>query len=50
MIYVLQEGQLMESGSHSQLMEKGGLYHQLVTLQQIANEEGDDLDPSGNNK
>lgn len=40
----------MESGSHPQLMEKGGLYHQLVTLQQIANEEGDDLDPSGNNK
>ena len=50
MIYVLQEGELMESGSHAQLMEQGGLYHQLVTLQQVANEEGVDVDTSGNNE
>ena len=50
MIYVLQEGEMMESGSHAQLMEQGGLYHQLVTLQQIANEEGVDVDTSGNNE
>ena len=50
MIYVLQEGEMMESGSHAQLMEQGGLYPQLVTLQQIANEEGVDVDTSGNNE
>ena len=49
-IYVLEEGGLAESGSHSQLMEQGGRYHQLVTLQQIAQEEGEDADTSGNNE
>lgn len=41
-IYVLQDGGVAESGSHSELMEKGGLYHQLVTLQKIAFDENSD--------
>nr|KAG5687075.1 hypothetical protein BaRGS_017093 [Batillaria attramentaria] len=38
-IYVLQDGQVAESGSHSELMDRGALYHQLVTLQQIASDD-----------
>ena len=45
-IYVLQDGELAESGSHAELMEKTGLYHQLVTLQQIAGKD-EEADTSG---
>ncbi|KAL8574859.1 hypothetical protein ACOMHN_044881 [Nucella lapillus] len=40
-INVLQDGELMERGTHSELMERSGLYHQLVKLQHIADKEGD---------
>ncbi|XP_076472534.1 ATP-dependent translocase ABCB1-like [Babylonia areolata] len=43
-INVLQEGELMERGTHSELMEQGGLYHQLVKLQHIAGKETKDGD------
>ncbi|XP_076472510.1 ATP-dependent translocase ABCB1-like isoform X2 [Babylonia areolata] len=45
-INVLQEGELMERGTHSELMEQGGLYHQLVKLQHIAGKETKDGDTS----
>ncbi|KAK7093853.1 ATP-dependent translocase ABCB1-like [Littorina saxatilis] len=45
-IYVLNGGELAESGSHSELMERGGLYHQLVTLQQIVNQNDEAADTS----
>jgi len=38
-IYVLRDGRILEAGKHSELMEAGGLYHELVT----AGEGGDIL-------
>ena len=35
LICVLQEGKIVEAGSHQQLMEKGGAYSKLVMLQQM---------------
>ncbi len=32
-IIVIGDGTVLETGSHSQLMEKGGLYHEMFTLQ-----------------
>ena len=39
-IYVLRNGKIEESGRHETLMQKNGLYHQLVTEQQKLEEEG----------
>ena len=35
LICVLQEGRIVERGTHRQLMELGGVYHKLVNLQQM---------------
>jgi ATP-binding cassette subfamily B protein len=35
-IYVLEDGQIVESGSHAALMAEGGLYAELFTLQAAA--------------
>ena len=35
MICVLQEGKIVERGTHKDLMELGGVYHKLVNLQQM---------------
>ncbi|RME24206.1 MAG: ATP-binding cassette domain-containing protein, partial [Candidatus Zixiibacteriota bacterium] len=32
-ILVLQEGRIVERGSHTQLLERDGLYHRLYTMQ-----------------
>lgn len=32
-IYVFHEGRMIESGTHSELLQQGGMYHQLVMLQ-----------------
>jgi len=32
-IVVINEGRIVEQGSHEELMEHGGLYHQLYTMQ-----------------
>ena len=34
-IIVMDRGQLVESGTHAQLMEKEGLYHKLYTLKSL---------------
>jgi len=34
-IIVLDYGQIVESGTHTQLMEKEGLYHKLYTLKSL---------------
>jgi ATP-binding cassette subfamily B multidrug efflux pump len=34
-IYVLDEGKIVEQGSHAELVEKGGLYERLVRFQQM---------------
>ena len=31
-IYVMKEGQIIEQGSHKQLMEQGGVYYQQASL------------------
>lgn len=33
-IWVLQDGQLVETGSHKQLLARGGVYHQLLTARE----------------
>ena len=35
MIYVLQDGKIVERGSHSELLAMKGMYHKLVSLQQM---------------
>ncbi|KAK3108991.1 hypothetical protein FSP39_020354 [Pinctada imbricata] len=44
LIYCMDSGQVQEYGTHEELMQKQGLYHQLVQLQEIweANEEEGD--------
>lgn len=34
LVWVLQDGQLVETGSHEQLIAKGGVYHQLLTARE----------------
>ncbi len=34
-IYVMDEGKIVEQGSHAELVEKGGLYERLVRYQQM---------------
>ena len=34
-IVVMAEGRIAESGTHDELMELGGAYHGMVTLQQL---------------
>ncbi|XP_060081688.1 ATP-dependent translocase ABCB1-like [Ylistrum balloti] len=36
------EGAIVEQGTHEQLMQKGGVYHQLVTLQTKKHDAGED--------
>ena len=38
-IYVLDQGVVVEKGSHGDLMEKKGAYHALVTLQTVVEEK-----------
>lgn len=35
-IYVISDGKIVEDGTHTELMEKGGVYNRLVTLQQVS--------------
>ncbi len=37
-IYVLEDGRVIEEGSHSELVTLGGRYHHLVKLQKLAND------------
>ena len=39
-IYLLQEGHVIESGSHQQLMQRGGVYAQLFLVQANHYREG----------
>ena len=41
-ILVMNEGKIVESGTHLELMEKKGLYHRLYTLKSLENEEKTD--------
>jgi ATP-binding cassette subfamily B protein len=44
-ILVLEQGRLIEHGTHEQLMVRGGIYHELFTLQASAyTDEGDARD------
>lgn len=38
-IYVVQDGVIVESGRHGDLMAARGAYHQLVTVQMLVEEE-----------
>ncbi len=44
-IIVFEKGRIVEEGSHSQLMEKGGIYHRLVSLQAVAEKSGPKVFP-----
>ncbi|KAI7851625.1 putative ABC transporter protein [Circinella umbellata] len=44
LIVVMQQGELIEQGSHEQLIEKGGVYSELVKKQQIALTKDDSVD------
>ena len=37
-IYAFDEGKIVESGNHAELMKHDGIYKQLVTLQQLDGE------------
>lgn len=39
MIYVMDKGEVVETGKHPELMEKKGAYYNLVTLQTITEHE-----------
>ena len=39
MIYVVDKGEIIEQGTHLDLMEEQGLYHSLVTAQTLVEEE-----------
>ena len=42
----MSKGQVVEFGSHDELMEKRGLYHELVTAQNAEEEEERELSKS----
>ncbi|KAK3105070.1 hypothetical protein FSP39_016614 [Pinctada imbricata] len=43
-IYVMDKGEIIEYGTHKDLMEKNGLYHQLVVAQTLVEEQQEDQD------
>jgi len=43
----VQDGQVAESGSHNDLMERKGVYYQLVMLQTLAEKEEHELEETG---
>ena len=43
-IYVLEEGRIVESGTHAQLVARGGLYAQIYVLQSLPEEERENAD------
>lgn len=43
-INVVQEGAIVESGKHAELMALNGAYHQLVTVQMLIEEDGENVD------
>jgi ATP-binding cassette, subfamily B (MDR/TAP), member 7 len=42
LIIVLKEGTVVETGTHRELMEKGGLYNELWTAQELSMKEEED--------
>ena len=42
-IVAVQDGRVAEQGSHHDLMQAKGIYYQLVMLQNLAEQEGEDL-------
>ncbi|CAG2232220.1 ABCB1 [Mytilus edulis] len=42
-IYVVDKGEIIEQGTHGDLMDKQGLYHSLVTAQTLVNEDTAEL-------
>ena len=49
-IFVLENGVLMEQGSHEELLKKDGLYKQLVELQQVDGPEASITEIKGASK
>jgi ABC-type multidrug transport system ATPase subunit len=43
-INVVENGVIVESGKHGELMAKKGAYHQLVTVQMLIEEDTDQVD------
>jgi ATP-binding cassette subfamily B protein len=43
-IYVLQDGRIVESGSHAELLARGGHYAELFTMQAAAFRGGDTVE------
>ncbi|KAK6057220.1 ABC transporter, ATP-binding protein [Cooperia oncophora] len=43
-IYVMEKGKVVETGSHDELMEKGGLYTRLAAAQQFQDRQSDQLE------
>lgn len=47
MIVAVNDGQVVETGTHEQLMEREGIYYQLVMLQTLAEREAKELSDAG---
>jgi ABC-type multidrug transport system ATPase subunit len=50
LIIGLERGEVIESGSHDELMERKGLYYELVTAQSQKEEKPDDSDSESEGK